>query len=160
METRFVEAGQGISEQTSANWGKFLVARYSGRELTEPTQFPMCEGQTVVDLRGPGDRHVWVLDLVTGEGVRFDWTTVRNAAAALQRHQVWVCPMFEPLVEWLVTHIRAAGTAWWDTLPRCVLLPDAPFALSGHRRPGPGQRARDQVRDLLTAQTVPAGRRR
>ncbi len=157
MDTKFVEAGHGGTEETCGNWGKFLIARYTAAELAEPTQFPMCEGEQVVDLHGTGRAHVWMLDLATGEGVRFP-VGVRNARDALRRHQVWVCPMFGPMLDWLIVHIRAVNRTWWNDLPRVVYLPDAPFDLVGSRGPGPDQATRHRVRDLLTG--APLARRR
>lgn len=58
------------------------------------------------------------------------------AAADLDRHRVWVCPMFEPFLGWLYGHFNADTEQWYDTLPAVVELPDAPAALQGYRREG------------------------
>lgn len=132
MDTKFVEAGRPAPNH--GNWGKFVVARYTTDELHAPTRFPGCEGQRVVSLRGNGAQHIWVLDLATGEGFRVP-VSERHAFSALEQHQVWVCPLFEPFLEWLLTYIAGHPSDWWDTLPRTVELPDATFEMRGHRRP-------------------------
>jgi hypothetical protein len=47
---------------------------------------------------------------------------------------VWVCPMFEPFLEWLYTQ----DTSVLERLPTVVELPEAPAAaaLAGYRRAG------------------------
>lgn len=132
MEIKFVEAGHSRSDP--GNWGKFMVGRYTGDELAEPTLFPGCEGQRVVSLRGFGSSKMWVLDLATEEGFLVPTTTFR-AAHVLEKHQVHVCPLFEPFLDWLLDQIRAKLAGWWDDLPRTVELPDAPGELYGYRRP-------------------------
>jgi hypothetical protein len=130
MDTKFVEAGHpGVG-----NWGKFIVACHTTAELQEPTQFPGCEGQRVVSLAGNGARDMWVFDLQTGEGFRVP-VSERHAFSILEKHQVWVCPMFEPFLGWLLAYIDSHPNDWWSTLPRTVELPDAPFEMRGHRRP-------------------------
>jgi hypothetical protein len=43
--------------------------------------------------------HLWVLDLETGEGACFKPGGL--ASADLQKHKIWVCPLFEPFLVWL-----------------------------------------------------------
>jgi hypothetical protein len=50
---------------------------------------------------------------------------------------IWVCPLFEPFLEWLYERYREAGELDLDELPDVVELPGAEFAFHGHRRPGP-----------------------
>lgn len=57
-----------------------------------------------------------------------------DAHTDLQRHKVWVCPLFEPFIAWLY----ARGDVDPMTIPAHVDIPDAAFALAGHRRPGVG----------------------
>lgn len=74
---------------------------------------------------------MWVLDLQTGEGAFF--RPGGYAAADLEKHRVWVCPLFEPFLEWLYRQdLTDLGQ-----LPRLVELPDAEFAMRGYRRAGP-----------------------
>lgn len=71
-----------------------------------------------------------VLDLQTGEAGRF--RAGGSAKADLNKHRIWVCPMFEPFLTWLykqdLTDI--------DALPSFVNLGDVPTAFQGYRRPG------------------------
>lgn len=130
-----MEAGHSAE---GGNWGKFLVCRYDRDELLEPARFPGCQGQRLVDLRGPGRDHIWVLDLATGEGARFAVNVADQFTAKryLDEHKVWVCPLFEPFLYWLYARVSESPAGWFLTLPRIVELPDAPFVLSGYRRPG------------------------
>lgn len=146
MNLKFVEAGHSVD---GGNWGKFALGRYTGAELTEPTQFPGCEGGRIVSLRGSGHHHLWIFDLATGEAVRFPIAHVQafDAHHFLAEHRIWVCPLFEPFATWLFGYISAQRDTWWDTLPRIVELPDAPFALSGYRRPGSEHPGRRRVTD-------------
>jgi hypothetical protein len=137
MKTMFLEAGHGPA--APGNWGKFMIARYEPHELTEPTRYPGCEGrQGIVNQRGWAGDHFWVLDLVTGEGVRFHVGAVPEIDAhnALEEHPVWVCPLFEPMLVWLFKFVGGRPETWWDELPRTIDLPDAPFQLYGYRRSG------------------------
>jgi len=97
----------------------------------------------VADVRGRAERgrtellrvdhkHVLVLDLQTGEGAILK--PGGDPRADLKKHRVWVCPMFEPFLEWLYARALAIGL---DDLPLHVDLPEAPFAFAGYRRPGP-----------------------
>jgi hypothetical protein len=70
---------------------------------------------------GTGRGYLIVMDLQTGEGAIF--RPGGYAHADLEKHQVWVCPMFEPFLEWLYKQNRHA----LDALPRMVELPDAEF---------------------------------
>lgn len=86
--------------------------------------------------RGWVQDHLLVFDLQTGEGAMFLPRPDRNPSYELnQKHQIWVCPLFEPFLHWLYKQDLSDLTA----LPRSVDLPDAEFAFSGHRRKGPAQ---------------------
>ncbi len=140
MDLKFVEAGHPPDEHgIGGNWGKFAVGRWTTDELREPTRFPGCEGQKIVNLSGWGRDHIWVFDLQTGEAARFHTNNPIpvDVPHQLRKHKIWVCPMFEPFLVWLWGHITAAGFNWWEALPRTVELPDAPFDFAGYRRPGP-----------------------
>ncbi len=135
MDTKFVEVGHGPS---GGNWGKFMIARYTANELLEPTQFPGCEGQRIVSLRGSGRHHIWVMDLATGEGARFPVDLGGHPGATARKHlddhQIWVCPLFEPFIGWLYDFSSANPNTWWDELPRTIEIPEAGFAFAGFRR--------------------------
>jgi hypothetical protein len=80
--------------------------------------------------RGWGDEHIWVLDLQTGEGATFRHGGM--ASADLNKHRIWVCPMFEPFLAWLYQQ----DLHELDALPAVINLPDAPAAFHGYRRAG------------------------
>jgi hypothetical protein len=126
METKIVEATNGN------NWGKFLV----GRMTDEWNRRSVISGSHMPLLReiGWGPGHVWVLDLQTGEGAYFRPGGV--VAADLKRHRIWVCPLFEPFLEWLYAQPDLTPSA----LPDSVEL-EAEFDFYGYRRPGPEQDA-------------------
>jgi hypothetical protein len=143
MRTHIVEVTNGPN-----NWGKFLIGQFDHE----------WEHTSAVDLGrrllpaigwGPGSAYTLVVDLQTGEGAIFLLGGL--ASADLQKHKIWVCPMFEPFLEWLYTRWREAHDQaslykavragdprpdFWEALPVLVDLPDASFAMSGYRRTG------------------------
>jgi hypothetical protein len=126
MQTRLIEATQG---EGGPNWGKFCVARFDS-EWAQPSSVGIPDS-SLLRRCGWGPGHLWVLDCQTGEGAFFKpggW-----AAADLNKHRIWVCPLFEPFLDWLY----GQDLSDLDALPGVVELPGAPFALSGYRRPGP-----------------------
>ena len=131
METHFIEAvhralGPG-------NHGKFMLGRFTPDEWRRASAVDAVMGLDTRLLRrcGWGAEHVLVWDLETGEGAIF--RPGGFATADLEKHRVWVCPMFEPFLEWLYEQDLRDLTA----LPSIVELPDAPFEGHGHRRQGP-----------------------
>ena len=126
------------------NWGKFLVARFDEEwELkSELTRDPLLRS-----LGWWSDHYLWVLDLQTGEGALF--SPGGHAHNDLKRHAIWVCPMYEPYLEWLYQWWRDGNRSIAE-LPRLVELPNAPFSMHGYRRPGPSEQydANDQDRTL------------
>lgn len=134
MHTKLIEVTNG----ESANWGKFLIGQFSDMEWVQRSALPMPtarEGEwppSIISSQGWTERHVLVLDLATGEGALFaPWGLA--TADLNQKHQIWVCPMFEPFLTWLYAFTRER-TGWFEDLPKHIDLPDAPFAMSGHRR--------------------------
>lgn len=130
MQTRIIEATNGDPDHGAyANWGKFCVARmdteWARRSVPCPTGGPLLSaiGWTL--------DHLWVLDLQTGEGAFFK--PGGYAPADLQKHKVWVCPLFEPFLVWLYEQ----DLSDLATLPDHVQLPNAEFSMVGYRRPGP-----------------------
>jgi hypothetical protein len=135
MHTRIVEFTNGF------NWGKFLVGRFDGaewmreamvRDETSPTRQPLLR-QIGWDDR----RCILVLDLQTGEGAIF--TPPGNARADLEKHKIWVCPMFEVFLGWLYRHPEHCQDI--ESIPALIEATDpetmAASAMYGHRRPGP-----------------------
>lgn len=126
MRTRFVEAAQ---TESGPNWGKFLVGLLEPEEWSRPSVvscYPIMAG------RGWSRHGVLVLDLQTGEGAVFH--PGGSARADLEKHKIWVCPMFEPFLCWLYDHIEQVMETWFNDLPLLVLLPDAEFSMQGYRR--------------------------
>lgn len=112
------------------NWGKFLVGvpdvEWSLRSDIDPENPRPLLAQIGWE---PGE--IWVCDLQTREGAFF-WPG-GSARADLERHRIWVCPLFEMFLTWLYEqNIEAL-----HLLPRIVALPDAQFSINGYRRLGP-----------------------
>lgn len=147
MKTKIIEAGQSAQ---GPNWGKFLLGRFdvewsrrSGMyEAARKVTDEMCGEGTYEESNGVsrsmpllseigwGRNHLWVLDLQTGEGAYF--SPGGYATADLDKHKIWVCPMFEPFLAWLYKQ----DLTDLDALPDFVELPDAPFHMQGFRRAG------------------------
>ena len=79
---------------------------------------------------GWAQNDIIVFDLQTGEGARFRAGGL--ASADLNKQKVWVCPLFEPFLNWLYKQDLSDLTK----LPKHVDLPDAEFAMCGYRREG------------------------
>ena len=128
MITKFIEVTNTVGGKPF-NWGKFMVARFSDEEWHRGA----VEGAKflgLLDQVGWTRRHIIVFDLQTCEGAAFlpgGWPK-----ADLNKHRVWVCPLFEPFLEWLYKR----DLTDLDALPDSITLPDAPAALSGYRRKG------------------------
>ena len=120
MHTQIVEVTNG-----PLNWGKFLIGQFTD----EWQQLSIVDPERrLLPSIGIGRDHFWLLDLQTGEGAMFRKGGL--AKADLNEHKVWVCPMFEPFLEWLYAQPSL------DNLPAHVDLPGAPFAMQGYRRAG------------------------
>lgn len=126
MVTKFIEC----TEPTGFNWGKFMLARFT---LDEWHARSAVDKGHLIRQRGWSPDHTLVFDLQTGEG--FLTPTNGLPRADLNKHQVWVCPMFEPFLVWLYKQPQPLD---FDSLPSHVVLPEGtPTAMSGYRRPGP-----------------------
>lgn len=148
MKLHVFEATNGF------NWGKFAVARFEdewrwrsglaevARRITDEElgdnvweevndHNPARHLRPLLAQLGWGREHTWVFDLQTGEAALFRPGGL--ARADLQRHAIWVCPLFEPFLTWLYTQ----DLADLSKLPHVVELPEAPAELYGYRRPGP-----------------------
>jgi hypothetical protein len=119
----FVEATNG-----PANWGKFMVARFTPEEWRYPSS--VSPNHFLLNAIGWDPKHVLVIDLQTGEGAIF--RPGGFAPADLRKHKIWVCPLFEPFLAWLYKQDLADLTK----LPPHIDLPNAPFAMHGYRRAG------------------------
>lgn len=125
MKTKFIEFTNDF------NWGKFLVGEFEPEEWARQSQLDEALGERLLSGRGWGRQHFLVLDLQTGEGAMF--MPVGSAHHDLcMKHQVWVCPMFEPFLLWLYEQPLDDI----ESLPSIVTVPrdSVPSALQGYRR--------------------------
>lgn len=128
MDTVMIEAVQDI-HHPAHNHGKFLVGRMDSREWNHLSQVAPGSPPLLAQC-GWGGNFLWVMDLQTGEGI---YTRPGGSAHAdLAKHNVWVCPLFEPFLEWLYKQ----DTTDINSLRSVIELPEAEFAMSGHRREG------------------------
>lgn len=124
MKTKFIEATQ----PEKLNWGKFMLARFDADEWRYQSKVSV-EGAALLRQVGWDSRATLVVDLQTGEGAIFRLGGC--ASADLNKHQVWVCPMFEPFLKWLYKQ----DTTDLDKLPSYVEIA-AEFEMAGYRRAG------------------------
>src|SRR2546430_13258345 len=117
MKLTFIEATNGPQ-----NWGKFMVARFDDEFQTPSQVDPLC--RSLLRARGWSPRHLIVFDLETGEGAEF--LPGGNAKYDVDKHKIWVCPLFEPFLKWLYKQDLTDLSA----LPKMIDLPDAEFAMS------------------------------
>jgi hypothetical protein len=130
MQTKIIEATQNAEH--GFNWGKFLVGRPDAEWKVRsaiPVEHP-SSARPLLSQLGWSREHAWVLDLQTGEGAFFRLGGF--APADLNKHRIWVCPMFEPFLVWLYEQ----DTTDLDALPALVELPLAPPSMAGYRRAG------------------------
>ncbi len=127
MESKFLEVTDGSA------WGKFLLARPTASEwatrsfLFDPAVEEYAVRTPLMGLRGHGRDQVWILDLATGMGVRFD---LRNPSIRDGRSQmgkasaagVHVCWLFPVMVEAVFEFARVRGSEWWEVLPPALLV--------------------------------------
>lgn len=129
MRTHIIEATNG-----EMNWGKFLIGVFD-EEWSRRPMTPGCDqGLPLLEARRWTRSDVWVCDLETREGAVFQPHPERDPAEALAKHQIWVCPLFEPFMRWLYSVPLPDIVAL--KLPNWIDLPDAVFAFKGYRRPG------------------------
>lgn len=130
MFLKFIEA---VTAGSNYNWGKFAVGWHTLDEKAYESH--VDEGRSLLRAIGSSpDMDLWVLDLQTGEGVRLTPHPKASAYADLSKHKVWVCPLFEPFIEWLYRQDLSDV----ESLPSYVEL-EAPVANAGYRRPGPAR---------------------
>ena len=129
MITKIIEA---TNYPRGMNWGKFMVAKFDNDEWLRNSKIPECDnGRPMLPQLGwCSKRHFWVLDLQTGEGALFAWGGL--PIADLESHKIWVCPLFQPFLEWLYQQDLNDIAK----LPDTVELPNAESALYGYRRKG------------------------
>jgi hypothetical protein len=137
MITKIVELTNGF------NWGKFMVARFDEKEWEHRSKID--GGTKMLGGRGWTPTSLLVLDLQTGEGAIFRPGGL--AKVDLEKHAVWVCPMYHVFLNWLYNHPE-----YWREPKSILSLPDdltltdeetdKQSAIYGHRRSGPSQEVR------------------
>lgn len=126
METKFIEASN--EKVGGINWGKFLVARFTEEEWAKHSA---VDGRPLLRARGWDAKHILVMDIQTGEGCMLRHGGL--ASADLDKHCVWVCPMFQPFLDWLYKQ----DVNELISLPAHINIPDPKSSMSGYRRKGP-----------------------
>ncbi len=126
IEATNAEGGGGI------NWGKFMVARFEDSEWAVRAAI---DGLGLIGGRGWSPSHLIVFDLQTGEGAMF--LPGGSPKHDLDKHRIWVCPMFEPFLAWLYKQ----DLSDLGSLPALVRFDEteAPSAMVGYRRGGRGE---------------------
>lgn len=142
MNVHFIEATQA---EFNLNHGKFMLGRFTPEEARTYSALPDYQGELLWrcgGLRNMRPGMTLVMDLQTGEGASFSLVDRHNdpqgtATYDLNKHKIWVCPMFEPFLGWLYgqTQLAESETAMLE-LPRYVEIPTLEGALAGYRRPG------------------------
>ncbi len=133
MKTKIIEA-----TSNEFNWGKFMIAEFTPDHWRVRS---VVDALPLLRARGWSTQHLWVLDLQTGEGACFRRGPGGHARSDLNNHQIWVCPLFEPFLEWLY----AQTFDDLDQLPAVVDLPNAKNESHGYRRSGPNARLHDTI---------------
>lgn len=138
MISKIVEA-----TNDNQNWGKFMVLQCD-EEWERRSAIDTTSRTPLLQSIGFTPEHIWVLDLQTGEGAWFRPGGI--ARCDLNKHKIWVCPLYEPFLTWLYGQDLRDLTK----LPDMVNLPDAVFDFYGYRRAGldeeEAQRLEEEVR--------------
>ena len=138
MKIKFIEATNPSDDgETGLNWGKFMLLQLGREEWTYKSQLPVApeleevqRKYPLLGLIGYSRYNVWVFDLQTRQGAAF--IPHGSAGMDLEQTKIWVCPMFEPFLEWLYRQDLTDIT----TLPAVVELVNAPGAYRGYQREG------------------------
>jgi hypothetical protein len=139
MITKIIEATHG----PDGNWGKFMLMRFDSEWAYQsqlptrnlhPIEAALFRASPLLSKVGWSHKHLIVFDLQTGEGAIF-YPGGHASYDLNQKHKIWVCPMFEPFLNWLYKQDLSDLTA----LPSVVTFTheEAEFAMSGYRRKGP-----------------------
>ncbi|UBU12925.1 hypothetical protein [Nonomuraea gerenzanensis] len=139
MKLHYFEAVNSASG--GFNWGKFAVGLFGPDEWEWRSATTDENGETspypVLRTQGWSRRHLWVMDLATGEGALF--LPGGSARADLNKHQIWVCVLYEAFLAWLYEQARERGGRLTDEdlaeLPKLVEVA-VPSAWAGYRRGG------------------------
>lgn len=124
MQVKLIEATN--IDSGGFNWGKFMLGRFDSEWERRSM---VGDDRPLLSSIGWTRDHLWVMDLQTGEGAIF--RPGGFAAADLNtKHQIWVCPLFEPFLTWLYQQ----DLTDLAKLPDLVQIADPNSALSGYRR--------------------------
>ncbi len=129
MLTKFIE----VTDPTQFNWGKFVISQYEAEEWARMSQ--ISGAPSLLRDRGFEGGDIWVMDLQTRESACINFNT--DPVHQLEKHRIWVCPMFSPFLQWLWQQDLSDVTK----LPSVVILPaelvKGHVAMQGYRRSGP-----------------------
>ncbi len=136
MKTHFIEATQ----RDDFNWGKFLLCQYEPADWAHPVHLPISKSlasqpQSLLRSRMRDPDGIWCLDIETNEGAYLRWGP-RMHLDLNDKHQVWVCPMYEPFLEWLGSQHELGDITM---LPHFLRLDTDFGAVAGYRRSGKQQ---------------------
>lgn len=130
MKTKIIEATQPNPDTNPQNWGRFMVCQFDIEDHMHHSEIAQMTTLAASGYGGLPDRSiVWVLDLVTREGGCF--RIGGSPKADLDKHKIWVCPLFEPFLGWLYENFSGDVLS----LPDLVEV-SAEGQLFGHRRAG------------------------
>lgn len=140
MRTKFMEV-----ESAEGNWGKFAVGYWDAEEWDRKSIVNLPSFSLLGQIGWERDfGQVVIFDLQTCEGAAF--RPGGSPTFDLEKHRVWVCPLFEPFLEWLYDDWREYAKsverpliANWidDRLPTHLKLEGVPLQMAGYRRRGP-----------------------
>jgi hypothetical protein len=119
-----------IEVTNGTNWGKFMVMKYDNEWFIK-SSIPGTFNTPLLTQLGWTAEHIWVMDLQTGEGAFFLHGGIASHDLN-HSHQIWVCPMYEPFLNWLYKQ----NVSNLSALPELVTLTEqeAPSSLYGYRR--------------------------
>ena len=130
MKTKIIEVTNQI------NWGKFMVGIFDDTDWQ--TSSDIGRHASILRARGWDVQHFWLLDIETGEGACFRHGG--HPKADLDKHRVWVCPLYECFLGWLYKQPKDFLNDL-EKLPSKVILSkeetQAHTAMYGYRRLGP-----------------------
>lgn len=129
MKTHLIEA------TNEKNYGKFLLGVFDSEHEREARVVLGPAGKLLANCGWRGPNYMLVTDVQTGEGAIF--RLGGHVKHDLNKHKIWVCPMFEFFLEWLYAQYNEDPKKVMSLdLPELVNLDTNFFSFSGYRRPG------------------------
>lgn len=131
MKTKLVEATNG------QNYGKFLLGIFDAEDMSRKQEISGEIPMTLLRAIGfwEPEKALLVHDLQTGEGAIFYPAQGKDPKWELEKHQIWVCPMYEFFLSEYV-YPNAEKVLRLD-VPPVIELKTEYFAMAGYRRSGP-----------------------